>query len=987
MGEPFPRSGDDPAAEPGSEAFEDLLVAAIDRYEAGGRAAFDAFCRIHPRQAAALRLEVEKLLALGMVDAGPRPLPDDLPPVLGDFRLLRRLSGGATAAVYLAEQESLRRQVVLKVEREPTEASAGESSALRAEAEALARLRHDHIVKVIALGRCSDPTGGGTLHYMATELVPGEGLDARLEAARRAGTRLPVADVLTFGHTLARALHHAHQAGLVHGDVKPGNVRITPAGSAVLIDFGLVRRAGRAEATHGLTPNYAAPELSQTGRKIDGRSDVFALGVTLCECLARSGRGADGIESARQRVLAASSASHAFDLADLPRDLSTVLDKATARAPSARYADAEALAADLEAVLRFEPIAARPPGPARRLLRWAKRHAVAATAVATACVGAAAVTALWLVATRREARARAQLVQRGVQLAEVQLTTMAAEAAAADALRAQLRSLDSALEERLFGDDEEAELRHLAAGLAAHEGARDDAFLTAVRHAWAAIGASRDGRGGRSVLARAHFERWRQATRAGEGSTADDHRRVVASLRPDLDPATSAALDFATQRVTITAEPPARVFLFRYRAHTELADDGEPRLVPVPIGGADPEVLPGTHALRVVQAREGLEWGDLVVRLAGHALAGAVLVLEGGGAVPALARLERVDDQPARSLAQALAAARPPGPHRFVFVRDGREHVVVGASLTDLGIRLADPCTVVEQRPAALRVPALVETRFGQRQLDLPPGLYVRPTAAPLPLGPTSDVGTTPCERRLEPGAYLAVLEAAGCTPQRLPFSVRDGRDEHLAVRLVAEAEAPAGFAYVPADAVQPGTASFFIQEREVTVADFLAFRDVESIRVRQAPDLPVTSVSFDDAVAYAAWRTERARAQGQRLEFTLPTPAQWLLAASLPDDRPFAFGREFWPRFAASGRSGPSVLLEAPFSHPIDESPCGVYDLTGSVNEWCLGELLGDRRPFMGGAFNKVEAADFVLQNVRGSRGYLTGIEAGFRLVALPVP
>ncbi|MCA8972951.1 MAG: serine/threonine protein kinase, partial [Planctomycetes bacterium] len=162
----------------------------------------------------------------------------------------------------------------------------------------------------------------------------------------------------------------------------------TEDGRAVLLDFGLARDAGAETLTVSGTfqgsPNFASPEQVEGRREIGPRSDVFSLGVTLHCCLTNE-MAFDGEtrEQVFRRILTAAPPSPRRLNPAVPRDLATIVQKAIEKEPEQRYRDATAMADDLQALLDHRPIAALPPGPVRRLWKWARRKPATAAALAS----------------------------------------------------------------------------------------------------------------------------------------------------------------------------------------------------------------------------------------------------------------------------------------------------------------------------------------------------------------------------------------------------------------------------------------------------------------------------------------------------------------------------------------------------------------------------------------------------------------------------
>jgi serine/threonine protein kinase len=198
---------------------------------------------------------------------------------LGGYRLLRHLGSGAMADVYLAEQESLGRQVAVKVLRPETTRHRGAVERFAQEARAAAALVHGNIVQIHEVA-CIDG-----MHFLVEEYVAGPSLKAWLEARGPLDTRQGLAVLAQVGSALARSA----QQGIVHRDIKPENLLVTRAGEVKVADFGLARvLSSDAELTQdGMTlgtPLYMSPEQGQ-GSAVDARSDLYSLGATVYHLL------------------------------------------------------------------------------------------------------------------------------------------------------------------------------------------------------------------------------------------------------------------------------------------------------------------------------------------------------------------------------------------------------------------------------------------------------------------------------------------------------------------------------------------------------------------------------------------------------------------------------------------------------------------------------------------------------------------------------
>jgi tRNA A-37 threonylcarbamoyl transferase component Bud32 len=304
----------------------------------------------------------------------PARTPKDLPAsTIGDFRLIDPIGRGGMGEVYLAEQLSLKRLVALKLIRAGP--LAGERARLRfqREAEVIGRLHHRAIVSIHAAGEAE-----GAL-YLAMEYLPGRSLQEVLEAAEP-GKPIVHGDIVRWGHDVASALQAAHEAGIIHRDVKPSNIRIHDEGHAVLLDFGLARDLqGESLSTSGAflgSPHYAAPEqITGTKAQIGPPTDVYSLGVTLYEGV--TGQlpfNGETTEQVFHEILSREPIAPRKRSAQVSRDLETILLKAMEKDIDQRYQTAGELAEDLLALLQLRSIKARPPSLLIRCVKTARRN-------------------------------------------------------------------------------------------------------------------------------------------------------------------------------------------------------------------------------------------------------------------------------------------------------------------------------------------------------------------------------------------------------------------------------------------------------------------------------------------------------------------------------------------------------------------------------------------------------------------------------------
>jgi TolB-like protein/Tfp pilus assembly protein PilF len=310
---------------------------------------------------------------------------------LGDYELLEEIGRGGQGVVFRARQKRLNRTVALKVISLGQWASKAHLKRFRREAEAAASLDHPCIVPIYEV----DERDGSC--YFSMKFVEGGQLD---EVTRR--EPMPIRRAVELIAKVARTVHYAHEHGILHRDIKPGNILLDAKGEPHLTDFGLARLIeSESSVTQTLdilgTPSYMAPEQAVgNNTAVSNATDVYGIGAVLYQLLTGHPPFAGGATYETIRLLLDTEPRQPRLLnPKIDRDLSTICLKCLEKDPKRRYASALALAEDLERWLKHEPILARHTGIIGRSRKWMRRNP--SSALLTASLIALAAAAGWIV--------------------------------------------------------------------------------------------------------------------------------------------------------------------------------------------------------------------------------------------------------------------------------------------------------------------------------------------------------------------------------------------------------------------------------------------------------------------------------------------------------------------------------------------------------------------------------------------------------------
>ena len=420
---------------PASQAIESRLTRAMNEYlealEAGRRPNREQLLQRYPEVAGELAAALDGIDFIQ--DAAPHlACPEDHPTngpaakgparvALGDFQIVRQIGRGGMGVVYEAEQLSLGRRVALKVLPFAAMLDSKQLQRFKNEARAAASLKHPNVVHVYSVG------SERGVHYYAMEFIEGRTIaqvinelrqpevdrdiaaesqvvnqstsasraaqpshvaskdterqpQAAISTQRTIGERGFFRSVANLGVQAARALEHAHQMGIVHRDIKPSNIMIDAENHASVTDFGLAMTQTDANLTMsgdllGTLRYMSSEQIAGRRVTLDHRTDIYSLGITLYELLTlRPAFDGEDRQTLMRQVTEDEPRRPTQINSVIPPDLETIILKATAKEPEARYVTADDLASDLQRFLDNQPVHARRPTALQRARKWLKRH-------------------------------------------------------------------------------------------------------------------------------------------------------------------------------------------------------------------------------------------------------------------------------------------------------------------------------------------------------------------------------------------------------------------------------------------------------------------------------------------------------------------------------------------------------------------------------------------------------------------------------------
>ena len=1011
-------------AKPDSEVADELFAEFLDRYYQG-QAGLDELCSEHPDHAGRFRAlfemleNVEEIETTRLPNAGP--MTRETPAGLPGLEMVREIGRGGMGVVWEALDTGLGRRVAVKFLPEGRSVFAEARKRFEREVAAVGQLTHPNIVAVHRADL------SGSRPYLVMEFVPGASLHALLHktSSEKTGTRPKMAtlhstlrnefkgnasdtsDGTTMTRSLgdgsffefvarivaetAEALDYAHSRGITHRDVKPGNILIDLWGRVRLVDFGVSKIASEATMTatdaFAGTAAYAAPEqIAKSFGAIDGRTDVYSLGVVLFRMLTGKLPFEDSeTRTLFHRILNEDAPKPRKLATDVPWELSVICNKALEKRQQDRYPTALGFAADLRAWLQKRPIVAKPPSTPRRMLRAIQRHPWASSLTLGVLLALLAIPVGSLLQQARnagqlrsraevrleEARSKLRLLEKKFQDTRDELT-----------LRAGLRG------KRHKGQTNADENRRYLEVFAKRYRSRDDITTATLEihedlEFCAAVL-------GPDLVTDTRLALW-QAVHEFARATGERPLMRFAEKFLGVGQNQSDALIASNRSAVVFQVQPENtsVHLFRYLPEFQVRKDPvHPRLLPIPY---DARTLEGVS----LQA-ETWSFGETCE------------------VVTAIA------DAPADSSAEPATLRR--GDILLGTRADGSREVFREGALLALEIAQAHLAQVT-RRKTQYPLFTSPQNLIRAGRTELPPGSYL-----------------ALCRAAGHEDLRLPFVVD--------PPTLRQRGETNLHGELLKLGTTPPGFVHVPPGtflaggdrgrsngSLPPGRRNlerFWIQREEVTFGEYLAAlrwqedREPGSTRdhlphddrgeFRTAFDIdpetydifppgfanrPVCSIRFDDALFYCRILSAKAADQGSPWVYELPWQLSWEKAARGSDGRIFPWGGEEvdlvdgwngdtfdWRLFLGVFSTDPPAWMALPTEQVLgDESPYGVLGLTGGVEEFAYldpGKGAEATPARKGGGITLKDPLSYRLpRTVQGAATWIRSRGFGFRVVA----
>lgn len=931
----------------------------------------------HPEHAECLRRRLGHLKAVRLEKASSWSPPE----TIGPYRLIEPLGSGGMGDVWRAVAGEGKPQVALKFVR----SSALVPNQMRRfarEAAALQRLNHPGIVGIQDVGEADG------FRYIAMDLLEGKSLEQTLK------DEPPSLDlVVAWGLELALALSAAHAKGVVHRDVKPSNIQVTPDGHPVLLDFGLTRELGPSSlSVTGKfvgSPHYSPPEQIQGMHDVIGpAADVYALGATLYQAL--SGHlpfDGKSTEQIFHRILTEDPVPLRKHVPSIPRDLENVIQCALEKRTEDRYRTADRFAADLGAVIASRPVLAKAHGPMRRLRAWSRRHPGWSTAAVVAVLASLATASSVGFTNYQERLGRERSAVLKLEEAREVFEDFVQAAVALPKQVSRFASTLPMLDARPYSAQATAEANRLQLEIEQSEALSEQAYTQILELLRQAEELDPSLQAAGWLRAQLHYQRWELARASNNRLMMDFFAERVREY--DSEGELAQAVQPMRQVLIRTNPPDARVDAFVFRRQDRFIKDGEPRLIPVAYSGPAQVVTPGAEVLKVFSSPPPLMAEDILLEVAGFPIAGTVLLRWPEGA--ALRQLITINGHTVNNvgMAEDLLMGINEAELLLVLRRDSVDETV--------RVQVADMPTLLSPLQVAElgNCTALLWRNEEQTKVIVPEQAILRPTSAPLLHDDRSNLGQTPLHAVTVPGErVLLLVRAEGYVPARR-LLVENEEEVFLELDPVGSFPAPFRRFYTESDSV-------LAMDREVSCAEYAEFLNAvpdqalpmdwtrnSSGQAIMPPSLggtfPMQAVSWNEVQNYLQWRNQQAVADGNNYQFELPEYGRWQALLHCGDRQQlYAWGMHYRNHFAKTCFSRATPRPEPALRFSIDETMLGLHDTAGGVSELCDGWFWQERqqRPVYGGSWVYGERDRFAMRSVWGSESSGIHEHVGFRLI-----